>query len=102
MSSIANPSGPIWGICSHGFAWVAAGTSIAFLGEAKSRTRRPSIAELRRLEHIRDLLTNSGHDASRAILGLFSTTGFTAELATVAADRRDQILLIEIEHLYDK
>jgi uncharacterized protein len=46
------------------------GASVAFIGEAKYRDRRPGLAELRRLEHVRDLLTGVGHDANAAVLGL--------------------------------
>lgn len=75
-------------------------TPIAFLGEAKYRDRRPGLAELRRLEHIRDLLTASGHDANAATFGLFSGTGFTKELTAEAARSRDRILLVGLDALY--
>ncbi len=44
------------------------GTPVAFVGEAKHRDRHPGLAELRRLQHLRDLLTASGHDAADATL----------------------------------
>src|SRR4029077_11874393 len=53
------------------------GTPVAFVGEAKSRDRRPGLAELRGLQHLRELLTAAGHDAAGAVLGLFSASGFT-------------------------
>jgi hypothetical protein len=37
------------------------GAPVAFVGEAKHRDRRPGLAELHRLQHLRDLLTASGH-----------------------------------------
>lgn len=77
-----------------------AGAGIAFLGEAKSRDRRPGIAELRRLEHLRDLLTAAGHDASDAVLGLFSTTGFTEDLTAEPAHRSGRVLLAGLGRLY--
>ncbi|WP_019814129.1 AAA family ATPase [Saccharomonospora saliphila] len=77
-----------------------AGAPIAFLGEAKARDRRPGLAELARLEHIRDLLTASGHDASEAVLGLFSTTGFTEDLVAESARRGDGLLLAGLDRLY--
>ena len=58
--------------------------AISFVGEAKIRDRRSGMAELRMLRHVRDLLTRAGHEASGAVLGLFSTVGFTGELAAAA------------------
>ena len=70
------------------------GAPIAFIGEAKHRDRRPGLAELRRLQHLCDLLTAAGHDATAAVFGLFSATGFTDELAAEAAASRGKILLL--------
>jgi hypothetical protein len=78
-----------------------AGTHIAFIAEAKTRDRRrPGLAQLQRLEHLRDLLTANGHDATHARLGLFSTTGFTDDLTTHAREAGDAILLVGLEQLY--
>jgi hypothetical protein len=71
------------------------GVGIAFIGEVKARDRRPGLAELRRLEHVRDVLVASGYDAGDAVLGLFSATGFTEELAA----QRDA-LLVDLDMLY--
>jgi uncharacterized protein len=76
------------------------GAPIAFIGEAKHRGRRPGLAELRRLSHLRDLLTHAGHDATGAALGLFSASGFTGELESAAASGRGQILLTSLSKLY--
>jgi hypothetical protein len=76
------------------------GAPIAFIGEAKHRDRRPGLAELRRLQHLRELLTAAGHDASGAVIGLFSATGFTEELRAEAADRQEGLLLASLETLY--
>lgn len=76
------------------------GAAVAFIGEAKSRDRRPGLAELDRLRHIGDLLTTGGHDASRAVLGLFSTEGFTDDLAYEAARSRGRIVLAGLAQLY--
>jgi AAA+ ATPase superfamily predicted ATPase len=73
---------------------------VAFIGEAKSRERRPGMAELRRLEHIRDLLTAAGHDATRAVLGFFSSTGFTEDLAAEAVKPGKRVLLAGLDTLY--
>jgi uncharacterized protein len=78
----------------------SAGSAVAFLGEAKSRDRRPGLAELRRLEHIRGVLTASGHDASGAVLGLFSTAGFTDDLVSAAAQPGSRVLIAGLDRLY--
>ncbi|MFI9388012.1 ATP-binding protein [Kutzneria sp. NPDC052558] len=74
------------------------GAAVTFIGEAKCRDRGPGVAQLHRLEHIRDLLTASGHDSSGAVLGLFSTTDFSDELRRV--DERDGVLLVGLAELY--
>ncbi|MDN5861559.1 MAG: hypothetical protein L0H84_23400 [Pseudonocardia sp.] len=61
----------------------------------KARDRRPGLAELRRLDHVRDLLVAGGYDARDAVLGLFSATGFSDEVAA----RRD-VLLVGLDALY--
>ena len=76
------------------------GAPIAFIGEAKYRDRGPGLAELRRLEHVRDLLIAASHDAGGAMFGLFSGTGFTEDLAAEATRRRGQILLAGLDTLY--
>jgi len=76
------------------------GAPVAFIGEAKHRYRRPGVAELRRLQHLRDLLTASGHDATDAAFGLFSATGFTDELAAEANASKGKILLATLNDLY--
>jgi hypothetical protein len=73
---------------------------ITFIGEAKHRDRRPGLAELRRLEHIRELLTAAGHDAGEAVLGLFGAVGFTADLAAEAARGSGKLLLVSLDDLY--
>lgn len=76
------------------------GAPVAFIGEAKHRDRRPGLAELRRLQHLRDLLAMAGHDAGGAALGLFSATGFTEELQAEAAGSQGKLLLVPLEMLY--
>ena len=76
------------------------GAPVAFIGEAKHRDRRPGLAELRRLQHLRDLLTAAGHDATDAAFGLFSATGFTDELAAEATASHGKILLATLNDLY--
>jgi uncharacterized protein len=77
-----------------------AGTPVAFIGEAKCRDRKPGTAQLDRLEHIRDLLTASGHDATKATIGLFSTTGFTDDLRAESARRPARVLFAGLPHIY--
>jgi uncharacterized protein len=76
------------------------GVPVAFIGEAKHRDRHPGLAELRRLQHLRELLTAAGHDASGAVLGFFSATGFTDELQAEAIGSQGRILLAPLEMLY--
>ena len=76
------------------------GAPIAFLGEAKYRDRKPGLAELSRLEHVRALLAAAGHDASAAKFGLFSAAGFTGEVVAEAARSRGRILLAGLGTLY--
>ena len=76
------------------------GAPVAFIGAARCRDRQPGLGELRRLEHVRDLLTAAGHDASDATLGLFSGARFSRELAAEAARGGDKVLLIGLDVLY--
>jgi hypothetical protein len=76
------------------------GAPVAFIGEAKHRDRRPGLAELRRLQHLRDLLAAAGHDATDAVAGLFSAKGFTDELAAEATASAGKILLVTLDELY--
>ncbi len=78
----------------------APGAPVVFIGGAKHRDRRPGLAEFRSLAHRRELLTAAGHDASDAVLGLFSASGFTEELQAEAAGSAGMILLIPLEMLY--
>ncbi|MGH3185854.1 MAG: hypothetical protein ACRDPY_03660 [Streptosporangiaceae bacterium] len=54
------------------------------------------------LQHLRDLLTAAGHDATNAVAGLFSATGFTDELAAEATAARGKILLVTLDELYGR
>jgi uncharacterized protein len=78
----------------------APGAPVVFIGEAKHRDRRPGLGELRRLQHLRDLLTATGHDAGDAVFGLFSAAGFTDELAAEATASRGKVLLATLDELY--
>ena len=61
---------------------------------------RGGLGELRRLQHLRELLTAAGHNASGTVLGLFSATGFTGELQAKAVGSQDGILLASLDTLY--
>ena len=76
------------------------GSGIAFSGEVKARDRRPGLGELERLEHIRRLLALGGHDAEDAVLGLFSTQGFTDDLHAEASRRGGGLFLVGLDGLY--
>ncbi len=70
------------------------GAPVAFIDEAKHRDRRPGLPELRRLQHLRELLTAAGHDATYAAFGLFSATGFTDEPAAEATASQARFSLL--------
>lgn len=73
---------------------------IRAIGEAKATTRPRGTADVRRLEHLRGLLTARGHDAGGARLLLFSRSGFDDDLVA-AARRRDDLVLVDLERLYE-
>ncbi|WP_250213307.1 AAA family ATPase [Acrocarpospora catenulata] len=72
---------------------------IALIGEAKATVRPRGAADLERLEHIRGLLAEQGHDSGQATLALFSLHGFHPDLQRTAAGRRD-VLLVGLNTLY--
>ncbi|AQZ70973.1 hypothetical protein BKM31_38005 [[Actinomadura] parvosata subsp. kistnae] len=74
------------------------GARITLLGEAKCTGKARTMADLRRLEHIRDLLTGLGWDAEQARPALFSKTGFPSDLKAAAADGR--VHLVDLETMY--
>lgn len=75
------------------------GTGIRLIGEAKSRDRLAGTAELERLEHVRDLLTATGHHTDQAVLAIFSRTGFSDDL-TRTARQQARTMLIGLGQLY--
>lgn len=76
-----------------------AGGKISLLGEAKARLGQRGMPDLDRLQAIQRSLPDIGWDATGAVLALFSTTGFTPELARVAA-RRTEVELVDLARLY--
>lgn len=57
---------------------------ITLLGEAKCTNTLRTPAEVRRLEHVRDLLVAQGWNAGDAALAIFSRNGFSADLKAMA------------------
>ena len=74
--------------------------SIVLLGEAKSTNQSRTVADLQRLEHIRDLLARLGWDVSGAGFAIFSRTGFATELREAAKNRN--VHLLDLEGMYGK
>ncbi|MFI1953885.1 ATP-binding protein [Streptomyces xinghaiensis] len=74
-------------------------TAITLIGEAKATVQPRGRKDLERLEHIRTLLTGQGHRSDNATLALFSLHGFHPDVID-AADRRRDVLLIDIDALY--
>jgi hypothetical protein len=72
--------------------------TITFLGEAKATVSSRGPADLARLEQIRELLGQHGHDISTTRFGIFSLHGFTRDLLD-AARRRPDVLLVDLPTL---
>ncbi|WP_216897631.1 hypothetical protein [Nocardia alni] len=74
-------------------------TDIALIGEAKATIVPRTIGDLERLEYLRALLADSGHDTEKAVLTLFSLHGFRPDLQRAAVNRPD-VLLVDLPMLY--
>ncbi|GGQ27994.1 AAA family ATPase [Streptosporangium pseudovulgare] len=72
---------------------------IAVIGEAKATLDRRGGTDLARLEHLRAALSRQGHETDRAVLTLFSMSGFHPDLVATAA-RRSDVLLVDLAALY--
>jgi uncharacterized protein len=76
------------------------GRSILAIGEVKAIKSPVGLNQLRRLEHIRDLLPpDAGPDSGQPRLMLFARQGFTPDLTAEAAARPD-VQLISLNRLY--
>jgi hypothetical protein len=71
---------------------------ITFLGEAKVTITARGPADLHRLDQIKDILRQQGHDVSATRLGVFAMHGFTRDLLA-AAERRRDVLLVDLPML---
>ena len=71
---------------------------ITLIGEAKATDRPRGATELRRLEHIRDLLVAQGWNTADCAFAIFSRTGFERDLLLEAAPGR--VVLIDLTTLY--
>lgn len=67
--------------------------TIRLIGEAKATVTRRGAADLQRLEHLKTLLADEGHDTSTARLAIFSLAGFHPDLRTTAEQRGDLLLV---------
>ena len=72
---------------------------VALLGEAKATLSPRGPADLDRLDRIRALIGEQGHDVREAKLALFSLHGFDRNLQAAAAARED-VLLIGLSQIY--
>jgi AAA+ ATPase superfamily predicted ATPase len=68
---------------------------VVLIGEAKCTNKQRNLADLTRLEHIRQLL---GERAEGACLALFSRSGFQHDLVTEA--HRDDVTLVTLSDIY--
>lgn len=73
--------------------------TIALIGEAKATLARRTAADLDRLDRIRALLTEHGHDTSGARIALFATEGFHADVIETAR-RRGDVLLADLDTIF--
>ncbi|WP_328747863.1 DUF234 domain-containing protein [Streptomyces sp. NBC_00285] len=71
---------------------------ITLLGEAKATNKPRTVADLRRLEHIRDLLCTQGWDAGGAVLAVYARKGAAPDLVDAAGAGRG--LLVDMGELY--
>ena len=74
------------------------GARITLLGEAKATNKSRTVSDLRRLEHIRDLLCAQGWDADGCVLAVYSRSGHAPDL--VEAGTAGSALLVGMRDLY--
>lgn len=71
---------------------------VSLIGEAKATLTRRTTADLDRLDRLKDLLAQHGHDTSPTVLAVFSTEGFHPDLIATAR-RRGDVLLVDLPTL---
>jgi hypothetical protein len=71
---------------------------IVLLGEAKYTGKQRGIADLRRLEHIADVLAGTGWQTANTASAIFSRNGFTSDLR--AASDSGAVHLLDLNDLY--
>lgn len=72
---------------------------VGLVGEAKATITKRGVADLDRLDMLKGLLTQHGHDTSAAKLAIFSLTGFHRDLVEAARARGD-VLLADLETIF--
>jgi hypothetical protein len=73
--------------------------TISVVGEAKATISPRGLADVERLERIRALLAEQGHQTQEATLMVFSLYGFDRNLTDAAAQRSD-LVLVSLDTLY--
>jgi hypothetical protein len=77
-----------------------AGSTVTLIGEAKATVHPRGLADLERLQRIRDVLAAQGHGQPESItLALFSLHGFHPDLLKTASRRQD-VWLVDVPTLY--
>ncbi|MEU6743258.1 ATP-binding protein [Streptosporangium sandarakinum] len=74
---------------------------VGLIGEAKATLVRRGPADLERLERLKEILRDQGHDVSSALLAIFSLEGFHPGLVETAG-RRGDVLLVDLPALFGK
>jgi hypothetical protein len=72
------------------------GRVIGLIGEAEAAVTRRGVADLDRLDSLKALLGEHGHDTTTATLAIFSLEGFHPELIATA-QRRGDVPLVDLE-----
>jgi uncharacterized protein len=73
-------------------------TTVSLIGEAKATLVRRGPADLERLERLKEILRDQGHDVTSTRLAIFSLEGFHPDLVTIAR-RRGDVLLVDLPSL---
>ncbi|MFI7636518.1 ATP-binding protein [Nonomuraea sp. NPDC049400] len=74
--------------------------TISLIGEAKATVTQRSMGDLDRLDRLKEVLTEHGHDTASTLLALFAMEGFQPDLVGTAR-RRGDVLLVDLPALLD-